>query len=304
VSVRLSVVIPTCGRPDRLRACLSSLRAARSPEGGWEVVVVDDGTEPPLEQQFAPETPGDEPAVRFVRQPAGGLNAARNRGVGEARAEAVAFLDDDTLVDPDWARAMASAFADPACDAVAGRVVLRLEGPEPAWLTPKLRRYLAEYDEGDVARTVRGDPVPVGANCAVRRSAWSSAGGFAAGLDRAGTSLLSNGDTEFFRRLLARGAGIRYVPEARVEHCVASERLTRQFFRRRAYAQGASDALLAVAATGRGGSMLRETMRVGRSAPIAARGVVEGRGATTAQFWLQYCRGRMSVIREHDGAKR
>jgi glycosyltransferase involved in cell wall biosynthesis len=301
MSVRLSVVIPTRGRPDRLWACLATLAAARPPEGGWEVVVVDDGSERPLEEQVRPLAAGDGPAVRFARQAPSGLNAARNRGALEARGQVIAFLDDDTLVDRDWARAMSAAFADPGCDAVAGRVVLRLEDAAPRWLTPKLRRYLAEYDQGELARPVHGDPVPVGANCAVRRGAWSSAGGFAAGLDRAGTSLLSNGDTEFFRRLLARGATIRYVPEARVEHCVGAERLTRQFFGRRAYAQGASDALLTVAATGRAGSLVRETVRAGRSAPIAARGVIEGRGVTTARFWIQYCRGRMSVIRARRG---
>jgi glucosyl-dolichyl phosphate glucuronosyltransferase len=316
VSVYLSVVIPTRGRADRLRACLATLAAAREPVGGWEVVVVDDGTDPPLEEQLAlepaagpvapadPVAPAGGPLVRLARQAPAGLNAARNRGVLEARGEVIAFLDDDTLVDPDWACAMAAAFADGACDAVAGRVLLRLEDAPPAWLTPKLRRYLAEYDHGDVARPVSTDQVPVGANCAVRRAAWSAAGGFAPGLDRAGTSLLSNGDTEFFRRLLDRGATIRYAPAARVEHCVSAERLTRQFFRRRAYAQGASDAMLAVAATGRAGSMVRETVRAGRSAPIAARGVVEGRGATTAQFWIQYCKGRMSVIRAHAGESR
>lgn len=298
MSVRLSVVIPTRGRPERVRACLASLAGAAAPDGGWEVIVVDDGSEPPLEPQLRLGAAGSgRPAVRVVRQLPAGLNAARNRGVAEARGELIAFLDDDTLVDPGWARALAQAFADPGCDAVAGRVVLRLEGTPPGWLTAKLRRYLAEYDLGDAPRAVRGDPVPVGANCAVRRAAWSAAGGFAPDLDRSGDSLVSNGDTEFFRRLLAGGGRIRYVPEARVQHCVAPDRLTRQFFRRRAYAQGASDALLVRAATGRAGSVLREAVRSGRAAPIAARGLLAGRGATTAQFWLQYCRGRVSVIR-------
>jgi glycosyltransferase involved in cell wall biosynthesis len=295
--VILSVVIPTRGRPERLGACLASLATAHVPGGGWEVLVVDDGTEPPLEAQVAAFADAAGLEVRYLRQAPAGLNAARNRGAVEAAGEAVAFLDDDTVVDLEWPRAMAAAFADPECDAVAGRVALRLEEVAPVWLTPKLRRYLAEYDLGDAPRTVTGDPVPVGANCGVRRATWSAVGGFAAGLDRAGASLVSNGDTEFFRRLLAGGGRIRYVPEARVQHCVPAERLTLQFFRRRAYAQGASDALLAVAATGRAGTMLREAVRAGRTAPIAARGVVEGRGATTAQFWLQYCRGRMSIIR-------
>jgi glycosyltransferase involved in cell wall biosynthesis len=289
----LSVIIPSRGRAPRLRHCLETLAACDPPLGGWEVVIVDDGSDAPLEP-----TIGDAGVlpVRYVRQPPAGLNPARNRGAAEARGDLLAFLDDDTLVAPGWARAMCATFGS-GCDAVGGRVRLRLEGPAPRWLTPKLRRYLAEYDLGERAGEITGEPVPVGANCAVRRSAFRSAGGFAPGLDRVGGSLISNGDTELFRRLQRAGGTIRYEPGAVVEHCVPAERLTVEFFRRRAHAQGQSDALLAIAA----GSRLRELVRSGRTVPIAVRGVLEGRGATTAQFWLQYCRGRMSAMQ---GARR
>lgn len=293
----LSVIIPTRGRPERLMACLGTLARVRPPRDGWEVIVVDDGSAPPLPDEVATAAPSLP--IRVVRQPPSGLNAARNHGAATAHGRLLAFLDDDTLVDPGWAQALAQAFSDPACDAVGGRVTLRLEGAAPPWLTPKLRRYLAEYDLGDVPRDLPGEPVPVGANCAVRRTALELAGGFVAGLDRNGASLVSNGDTELFRRLQDRGGRIRYVPRARVEHCVAPDRLTVEFFRRRAHAQGASDALLA-AGEGRSGSLVRELVRAGRTAPIAARGVMAGRGATTAQFWLQYCRGRASVVRRSD----
>jgi cellulose synthase/poly-beta-1,6-N-acetylglucosamine synthase-like glycosyltransferase len=188
------------------------------------------------------------------------------------------------------------AFALSGADAVGGRVRLRLEGPAPRWLTPELRRYLAEYDLGEQPLTLPGEPVPVGANCAVRRAALDRVGRFASGLDRRGASLVSNGDTEFFRRLQAGGGQIRYEPRATVEHCVPADRLTVEFFRRRARAQGTSDALLA-AAVGSAGSAPRELVRAGRSVPIAARGMLEGRGATTARFWLEYCAGRMSAVR-------
>ena len=286
----LSVIIPTRGRAVRLRACLETLAAGEPPPGGWEVVVVDDGSDAPLEPAVGEV--GGLP-VQYVRQPPAGLNPARNRGAAEARGDLLAFLDDDTLVAPGWAGAVCSAFAS-GCDAVGGRVRLRLEGSAPRWLTPKLRRYLAEYDLGDEAGEIAGEPVPVGANCTIRRSAFESAGGFAPGLDRVGGSLISNGDTDLFRRLRAAGGTIRYEPGALVEHSVPAERLTNEFFRRRAHAQGQSDARLAVAA----GSRLREVVRSGRTVPIAVRGVLEGRGATTAQFWLQYCRGRLSALEE------
>jgi glycosyltransferase involved in cell wall biosynthesis len=276
----LSVIIPTRDRPERLRCCLESLRGAVDAE----IVVVDDGSDPPLAA-----TARD---VRCVRLEGVGLNEARNRGAEAASGRILAFLDDDTVVCPGWLEAVRSAFASTGCDALGGRVTLALEGDAPPWLTRKLRRYLAEFELGPEPRWLDSEPVPVGANCAVTREAYEAAGGFLAGLDRVGTSLLSNGDTEFFRRLQRRGCRIRYEPRAQVEHCVPQERLTSEFFRRRAYAQGRSDAVLAPT-----GSVGREFLRRGRAVPIAARGVLAGRGAITAAFWLQYCRGRVDGVR-------
>jgi glycosyltransferase involved in cell wall biosynthesis len=39
-----SVIIPTYGRLDELRKCLDTLVAVDPPDGGFEVVTVDDGT--------------------------------------------------------------------------------------------------------------------------------------------------------------------------------------------------------------------------------------------------------------------
>jgi GT2 family glycosyltransferase len=296
-AIGLSVVIPTRDRPERIARCLETLAAQDIPVGTeLDIVVVDDGSEPALE--IALGARAGLPPVLCLRQAAAGLNAARNRGAAEARSEAIAFLDDDTLVDPGWAQAVLEALAIPGCDAVGGRVTLALEADAPVWLTRKLRRYLAEFDLGEEPRWLPGEPVPVGANCAVTRAALEAAGGFLDGLDRVGASLLSNGDTEFFRRLQRRGGRIRYAPAAHVRHCVPAERLTIDFFRRRAYAQGRSDALLARRGAGHAASQARELVRAGRSVPIAARGVLAGRGAVTAGFWVQYCRGRMAVLRE------
>lgn len=298
MSVRaLSVVIPTRDRPERVARCLQTLATQDLPTGTeLEILVVDDGSEPALETALE-ELPG-LPPVRYLRQTPAGLNAARNRGAAEAVGHAVAFLDDDTLVDPGWARGVLGALAVPGCDAVGGRVTLALEADAPVWLTRKLRRYLAEFDLGEQSRWLVGEPVPVGANCAVTRAALEATGGFLDGLDRVGGSLLSNGDTEFFRRLQRGGRRIRYAPAAHVRHCVPAERLSTEFFRRRAYAQGRSDALLARREGGHAGSQARELVRAGRSLAIAARGVLAGRGAVTAGFWVHYCRGRMDVLRE------
>ncbi len=88
----VSVIIPTCDRPERLRGALASVLAQqRTPD---EILVVDDGVEP-LSQAQLPS------AVTLVS--GGGRRGAcwaRNRGAFLARGPWLAFLDDDDRWDP------------------------------------------------------------------------------------------------------------------------------------------------------------------------------------------------------------
>jgi GT2 family glycosyltransferase len=95
----VTVVIPTHGRPQRLRECLDAL-TGQSLRDAWEVVVVDDGSPTPvegLETAFSRRLD-----LRVIRQANAGPSAARNRGVAAARADLIAFTDDDCRPDPAW----------------------------------------------------------------------------------------------------------------------------------------------------------------------------------------------------------
>jgi len=87
----VSVVIPAHNRPELLPIAIqSALDQTHTP---FEIIVVDDGSNPSLEpvvRAFA------DKRIRFIRHahPKGG-NAARNVGIRAARGEYVAFLDDD-----------------------------------------------------------------------------------------------------------------------------------------------------------------------------------------------------------------
>ncbi len=275
-------MIPSRDRPDLLRDCLAGLG---SQAATLQVLVVDDGSRTPL--AAVAEAGGAE----CLRQPPLGLNRARNRGVEAARAPVVAFLDDDVLVDPGWAAGILAAMAAGA-DAVAGRIELALARPAPRWVTPALRGYLSEYELGTEPRWLGAeDPVPIGANCAVRRELCLAHGGFRSGLDRNG-DLLSNGDTEFFRRLRAAGARLRYAPEARVRHRIDADRLTLDYFRRRAVAQGRSDA--ATTEPGEPWARLRRWTRPARAGLVLVRSVRSGHGPVPALLFLEYCRGNLA----------
>jgi glycosyltransferase involved in cell wall biosynthesis len=263
-----------------------------------EVVVVDDGSRSDIAAVVAQSSAQSPIPVRCERQQMTGLNGARNRGVAVATGDVLAFLDDDTLVSRGWAAALLRAFDSYPCAAVGGRVELRLDGPEPAWL-PQFRSFLAEYDLGADGRWLDDDPVPVGANCAVRRSEFDRLGGFAPGLDRIGGSLVSNGDTEFFRRLRVSGGRLRYEPEASVIHCVPAERLTVDYFIKRHHAQGISDELLLKldghdATVGHRLALARAQALTGRR---LAKDILRGRGTIGARFEFHYWAGRRSAAR-------
>ena len=64
-SPRVSVVIPTYNRPGQRGRCLRARASQQEPGGGFEVVVVDDGGEAPLEPVLAGFRPLLD--VRLVR---------------------------------------------------------------------------------------------------------------------------------------------------------------------------------------------------------------------------------------------
>ena len=295
----LSVVIPTRDRPAVLADALRTLAVQDVEAGVLDVVVVDDGSTGDLAPVVAAATSERVP-MRLERQAPAGLKAARDRGVAVTGGAVVAFLDDDVLVAPGWARAVLDTFARTGCAGLAGRIALLPEVDLPRWLTPRRRRYLSELDLGGAPRELTAAEPPVGANCAVTRAAHARAGGFRPGLDRSGTTLISNGDVEFFGRVHAGGGTLVYAPAAAVLHRVPAERLTESWFVRRAFAQGVSDELLRAPATRRPRRALRvarEVVRCGRAAPILARRLAEGRGPADARFWVSYCRGRMAALR-------
>lgn len=104
----LSVVIPTLGRPEVLDNCLSAL--ARQTYKSFEVVVVS-GDREGLHSLGASYP---QLTLRIVAQDAPGLVAARNRGLQEARADRVSFIDDDCVPSPEWAGQLVRTFSQDA----------------------------------------------------------------------------------------------------------------------------------------------------------------------------------------------
>ncbi len=96
--VRVSVVVPTYNRKEKLLRCLEALRKQTVLAAEFEVLVVDDGssdgTGEALASYQAPFT------LRCFRQHNQGPGTARNLAIREARGEYLLFLGDDIYADP------------------------------------------------------------------------------------------------------------------------------------------------------------------------------------------------------------
>jgi GT2 family glycosyltransferase len=202
MSVRVSVVVPTCRRPELLVRCLAALAAQELPPEDYEILVADDAALSATREQVEAFAAGVRPAVRYLAVTGThGPAAARNVGWRSARGAVIAFTDDDTVPDPGWLAAGVGAFErDPDLAAAPGRVVVPL--PEAP----------TDYQRNEAG--LEGAEF-VTANCFCRRSALEAVGGF----DERFTSAWRE-DSDLHFNLLERGAMVRKLPEAVVVHPV------------------------------------------------------------------------------------
>lgn len=110
-AIAISVVIPALNASSTIGELLESLESQefRSEEGGWELVVVDDGsTDNTVDicQQFDASLPH----LRLVSHPRPmGRSLARNAGAAAAFGEKIVFCDADDVVRPGWLQSTADA---------------------------------------------------------------------------------------------------------------------------------------------------------------------------------------------------
>lgn len=94
---RASVIIPHLNTPALLDRCLHSVLAQRLDHGGFEVIVVDNGSDTPLDGLME-----KWPTVRFLTEREPGPGPARNLGVAHARGQVLAFIDADIRAGEHW----------------------------------------------------------------------------------------------------------------------------------------------------------------------------------------------------------
>jgi GT2 family glycosyltransferase len=239
VSAAVVVCVASDERAALLRACVDSLLGGtRRPD---ELFVVVDQN-PSLEADLRATLPAAVRVLHTVRQ---GNSEGRNTGIAAARADVVAFVDDDATVEPGWLAALLEPFEGSAALVGAGGAVVPRFEEGPRWLPEELL-----WVVGCTYRGHRADPGPtrnpIGCNMAFRREALLAAGCFSAEFGKRGNALVICDETELCLRLeQAHGRDrIAYVPSARVHHFVPVSRICWRGLVRRCTMEGLSKARL------------------------------------------------------------
>ena len=246
--IRLSLVIPTHNRAAQLLTALESVVRQDLPLAEWECVVVNNNSTDDTAAQFAAFAAAHpECNLRMVGEGGPGVSYARNRGLREAQAPLVAFIDDDERVNEGFLSAYLAFFETHADAVVAGgRIVAEYPQGRPDWMSRYVEMPIANpMDFGAVVRPFPAGRVPGGGNMAFRRSGLAKYGDFDPTLGRVNGELIGGEENDLFERLLRGGETIWYVPGAVMWHIIPPSKLTDAYFRRLSYNVGVSQRLRA-----------------------------------------------------------
>jgi glycosyltransferase involved in cell wall biosynthesis len=230
-TVALSILVPTLGRVESLRELFACL-AASSTREPWEVVLIDNATEPSIRSgTLAP--PGSA-SLRLLREGRPGKDHALNRALDEGGlGEIVAVLDDDMSPAPDWLEAVLGACRRlPQFDCFSGcsHVVWPQGALVPAWAGEPLAQGMqfSVFDPGQPGDVEFGHGCPrfpSGNQFWFRRSVLAGGARFPPAWPP---------EPWFIVDMRARGHRGVFVPEVRVGHRVQPELIDPRKFRERA----------------------------------------------------------------------
>ena len=200
---QVSVIVPVYNDARRLADCLTCLAAQDFPAESYEVIVVDNGSEDPLDRVCSLF-----PGVRLVLAPKPGSYAARNRGIAAATGDLLLFTDSDCLPAPDWIGSAVRRFRNrPDINILGGEVVV-VSHRESELTLSEWHQHIRGFVQ---KRNVDEANYAVTANLAVRREVFDRVGLFA-------EELLSGGDLEWGQRATLAGIRPVYVAELLVRH--------------------------------------------------------------------------------------
>jgi glycosyltransferase involved in cell wall biosynthesis len=187
--VAISVIIPAYNEERVIGRCIEHLRTADPPPGGFEVIVVDNGSSDRTVEVARSNSTGLNLSV--VQRRGVCIGAVRNFGASRAKGKYLAFVDADCLVPRNWLLAAFELLEHNPGSIVGAPYAIP---PDSSWVA----RTWYDYQE----RKVGAVPYVPGGDLLIQRVVFSDLRGF-------DETLKTNEDCEFCQRAARSGVGVQ-----------------------------------------------------------------------------------------------
>jgi glycosyltransferase involved in cell wall biosynthesis len=222
-------------RPHYLAEVLRALRAQTLPLDKWELLLIDNASQPGLDASIDLAW---HPHGRLIREETLGVSHARLHGIREARAELLVFVDDDNLLAPDYLQqAIEIGLRLPFLGAWGGQIIPKFEVEPEEWMREHLSTLALYESNRDVWSNV-GDSLcrPFGAGMCLRRSvaqAYAQLAGHPQSLrrkfGRVGQTLTSCEDTDIALTAIDLEMGVGRFQALQLHHIISRNRLEESY---------------------------------------------------------------------------
>jgi glycosyltransferase involved in cell wall biosynthesis len=248
--MQISVIIPTRNRCALLKNTLNSLLFQTIGKDLFEVIVVDNGSTD--DTRKVSDEFRDKLTLQYIYEERPGLHRGRHGGLKASHSEILVFADDDIEAFPSWLETILHVFQkDEKIGLVGGKNLPNFETNPPFWISElwnnrsDLGYVLADLsilDFGNEEKEI--SPFYVfGCNFSIRKSIVIDAGGFHPdGMPFELIKFRGDGETYISQFIENRKVKAYYHPLASVYHLVPTNRMTEEYFLKRRYMQGISDA--------------------------------------------------------------
>lgn len=231
-----SVIICTHNpRSDYFTRILDGLRNQTLPLYKWELLIVDNASRPPLASNWDISW---HPTARHILESEVGLSWARRRGIQEASADLIIFVDDDNVLDETYLAEAIKIKQEWPLLGVWGSGCIRGDFEvEPPETLREIRPWLAlrELTAPRWSNLAFYEAAPLGAGLCVRKKVAMAYSQFCDQsslqiTDRLGASLVGGGDMEISLVCCNYGLGIGMFPELKLTHLIPRHRVSEHYF--------------------------------------------------------------------------
>jgi len=241
MELAISVIVCTHNpKRDYLDKVLTALKSQTLFYERWELLLIDNASEKILSSEIDLTW---HPNAYHIREEKLGLTPARLRGIREAKAETLVFVDDDNVLDSDYLEITLGISKDfPFLGAWGGQIKGDFETTPPDWAKPHLPQLaIREFEQDKWSNLLhQHETTPCGAGMCVRKVVAQKYAdllkhdSLRLGLDRKGIArqgeiLLSCGDSDLAFTSCDVGLGTGQFTALKLTHLIPASRLTEEY---------------------------------------------------------------------------